>query len=140
VKTKIFASLYDDAHQGWVWLDAQNLPARSVVKITNPASGKSIYCEALPIDRNFLKRYNQAPRISITEPSLSLVINGWYRAKLGGISTQSSLELVIKPRNCWLGRFLACADHPQIVVRVSAWLGAIGLALGILGLAPNCFK
>ena len=131
---RIFAALREDIQQGWVWLQNPTLPARSIVKIKNPANGNVVYCEALQIDDNFLSAYNRPPRIPITSPESALVINGWYRAKLGGLSTQSDSSINIKPSNCWWGQFKACTDHPQIIVRVAAWLGAIGLFLGIVGL------
>jgi hypothetical protein len=130
----LFAALREDTQQGWVWLQDASLPARSIVKITNPANGKSVYCEALQIEDNFLRAYNQSPRISISTPKATLVISGWYRAKLGSLSTQADVPLNIKPSNLWWGKFKACTDHPQIVVRVAAWLGAIGLFLGVVGL------
>ena len=92
------------------------------------------YCEALQIDKNFLSLYNQSPRITIHNTQTALVINSWYRAALGGLSTQSEVTLNIKHSNCWWGKFKACTDHPQIIVRVAAWLGAIGLFLGSVGL------
>ncbi|WP_435627452.1 hypothetical protein [Candidatus Ferrigenium straubiae] len=131
---KLFAALREDTQQGWIWLQDANLPVRSIVKITNPANGKCIYCEALQIENNFLRGYNQSPRISITDPQAALVIGGWYRAALGNLSTQVDIPLNIKPSNGWWGKFKACIDHPQIIVRVAAWLGAIGLFLGIVGL------
>lgn len=131
---KLFAALHDDLHQGWVWLQDCNLPARSVVKITNSSNVQSVYCETLQIDTNFLEKYNQAPRFSISDPASSLVIGAWYRAKLG-VVTQSDIPLTVKACNSWFGKFRACTDHPQIVVRVAAWLGVIGLFLGLIGLA-----
>ena len=132
---KLFAALREDTQQGWVWLQDASLPARSIVKITNPANGKSVYCEALQIENNFLSTYNQSPRVSISDPQAALVISGWYRAALGDLSTKADVPLNIKPSNCWWGKFKACTDHPQIIVRVAAWLGAIGLFLGVVGLA-----
>lgn len=131
---KLFATLREDTQQGWVWLQDSSLPSRSIVKITNPANGKFVYCEALQIDDNFLSAYNQFPRINIDNPHTSLVINGWYRATLGNLSTQSDVPLKIKPSNCWWGKFKACINHPQVIVRVAAWLGVIGLFLGVVGL------
>lgn len=131
---KIFAAREDDAHQGWVWLQRSSLSARSVIKINNPQNGKYIYCEALQIDENFLQNYNLPPRIKIAHPSNALVIGAWYRAGLGGIQTQDDLPLEIVENNSWWGQFKACADHPQVVVRMSAWLGGIGFALGVIGL------
>lgn len=131
---KIFAARDEDAHQGWVWLKAPAMPARCVIKITNPASQKSIYCEALQIDSNFLADYNQSPRISIEDPQDTLVISAWYRANLGGMSTRNVLSLEIRSCNTWFGKFRACIDHPQVVVRLAAWLGGIGFILGVIGL------
>lgn len=131
---KLFAALREDTQQGWVWLQDSSLPARSTVKITNPANGNVVYCEALQIDKNFLCAYNQSPRINIDNPQPALVINGWYRAALGGLLTQSEVSLSIRPSNCWWGKFKSCIDHPQIIVRVAAWLGVIGLFLGVVGL------
>ena len=131
---KIYSAFREDSHQGWVWLQMPNLPARSIVKIKNTENGKSIYCETLQIDRNFLTFYNKLPRIEITNPQNTLVINGWYRAKLGGLNSQTDIEITVTPFNSWYGKFMACIDHPQTIVRVAAWLGAISVALGILGL------
>ena len=130
---KVFAALRDDSHQGWVWLQKPELQARSVVKITNCATGKSVYCEALQIDTNFLSEYNQSSRFSITDPSASIVLSYWYRAALGGIETQLDLAFIVKPANCLWGRFRACTHHPQLVVRVAVWLGLVGVILGFFG-------
>lgn len=131
---RIFAALREDTQQGWVWLQSPTLPARSIVKITNPNNGKSIYCEALQIDKNFLSFYSQSIRITINDPQNALVISGWYRAALGDLSTKSDVQLYVNPSNSLWGKFKACTDHPQIVVRMAAWLGAIGLFLGVIGL------
>lgn len=130
----LFAALREDTQQGWVWLQDSTLPARSIVKITNRANGNIVYCEALQIDKNFLSAYNQYPRVNIDNPQSTLVINGWYRAVLGGLLAQSDVSLHIKLSNSWWGKFKACTDHPQVIVRVAAWLGAIGLFLGVVGL------
>jgi len=130
---KLFAALREDAQQGWVWLQDSSLPPRSVVKISDPENGKSIYCEALQIDENFLLSYNQGRRIPISHPKSTLVINDWYRTKLGGLSTQTDVVLAVKPCNSWKGHTMACIHHPQIIVRVAAWLGIISVILGLIG-------
>jgi hypothetical protein len=131
---KLFAAREEDAHQGWVWLKQPSLPSRCVVQITNPQNGKCVYCEALQIDDNFLKQYNQSPRFTINDPTQSLVIGAWYRAGLGGVQTQVNATLEIRECNSWIGQFRACTGHPQVVVRLAAWLGGIGLVLGIIWL------
>ncbi len=130
----LFAALHEDAQNGWVWLKNSSFPLRSVVIIKNP-KGKSVYCEVLQIDNNFLKKYNNSPRTFISEQKQenALVINGWYRAKLGNLQTKSDIQLDINPCNCSWGRFRACTHHPQIIVRVAAWLGLISVVLGIVG-------
>jgi len=130
---RLFAALHDDSHQGWIWLKDSQLPARCVVKITNPTNQKSVYCEALQIDTNFLGIYNQSPRLPITDPASSIVVSAWFRAKLGGLDTRSDVPLIVKPSECYWGKFKACTDHPQTVVRVASWLGVLGLLLGIVG-------
>lgn len=132
---RIFAALREDIQQGWVWLQIPNLPSRSIVKITNPNNGKSIYCEALQIDQNFLDFYNQPNRIAISDPQNALVISGWYRAGLGDLSTKSDVHLCVNPCNSSWGKLRACLHHPQIIVRVAAWLGLISVALGLVGVA-----
>ncbi len=129
---KLYSALREDSQQGWVWLQNSSLPARSIVKIKNTENRKTIYCETLQIDNNFLKAYNQSPRISITNPQTTLVINGWYRTKLGGLHSQTDVDLNVTPCNSSYGMFMACIYHPQTVVRVAAWLGAISVALGVL--------
>jgi hypothetical protein len=135
---QIFAAREQDAHQGWIWLQNPNFLDRCVVKITNPANRRSVYCEVCQIEDNFLRKYNQRPRIIITNPASTIVIGGWYRARLGGLQTQT--DVVLEVRSCrrprrWWWQFNACVGHPQTVVRMAAWMGGIGLVVGIIGLA-----
>ncbi|GAB4142258.1 MAG: hypothetical protein Fur0046_18690 [Cyanobacteria bacterium J069] len=129
---KIFAARDEDAHQGWIWLRDKELPKRCVVTIRN--GKKRVCCEALQIDANFLRNYDgRSYTVDIgTEPE-PLVIGEWYRAALGGLETQSKVELIIEQSIPIWGSFRACVDHPQIVVRLATWLGVIGLVLGVLG-------
>jgi len=131
---KLFAALREDTQQGWVWLEDSSLLIRSIVKVKNFENGKSVYCEALQIDKNFLNNYNQSPRHTITDAKNALVISGWYRAKLGELKSQSDVPLAVTSCNSWFGKFMACTHHPQIIVRVAAWLGLISVGLGLLGL------
>ena len=67
-------------------------------------------------------------------PSNALVIGAWYRAGLGILESKTEVALEVSACNSWWGQFKACTGHPQVVVRLAAWLGGIGLALGIVGL------
>ncbi len=60
-------------------------------------------------------------------------MSAWYRHKLG-YSTQETIQaMATGEANGYWGRFRACTDHPQVVVRVAAWLGFISVCLGVLG-------
>jgi hypothetical protein len=131
---KLFAAREEDAHQGCVWLQNAAFPGRCVVKITNLANRKSIYCEALQIESNFLSQYNQRPGFPIKDPASSLVIGAWFRGCLGGLKPRSEISLKIMPCRSRWAPFKSCTHHPQVVVRLSAWQGGIDLILGIIGL------
>jgi hypothetical protein len=132
---KVFAALKEDSNEGWIWLRQPSVPQRSVVKITNCGNGKSIYCEALQFDKNFLRYYNQSggSRIPITDPDHSIVINKWYRSRLGDFATQSEQNLHIVAQDHWWGRCWACLHHPQVGLRLATWLGVLGFVLGVVG-------
>ncbi len=130
---KIYASLDDHIGEGFVWLQRSGLPARCVVKITNPETRRAVFCEALQLEENFLKRCNQLPRYTISDPGSSIVMSAWYRTRLGGLQTQGEYALEVKAAYSWFGKIRACLHHPQIVVRVAVWLGLVSVALGALG-------
>lgn len=130
---KVFAALKEDVHQGWVWLQDSSLKSRSIVRISNPATGQKTYCEAMQFERNFLNSYKGGDRYPIECPANSIVMGRWYRYKLGVVETQADVDLRIEAYDCWWGRFLACLDHPQVIVRVAAQLGALSVVLGAVG-------
>jgi len=153
----IYAALKEDINSGWVWtvLDP-NVRQRSIVKITCPTTKKSVYCEALAIENNYLDDYNgrhttlkiplkkekdrwdeevrrYVPKYDRLNP---ISMNEWYRNKLGGerpLKTQVVCFFEMSVRNDWWGRFQATRQHAQVSVRLSAWLGLLGLGLGIVG-------
>ena len=128
--------MHEDIAQGIVWLPRDGRPARCIVKITNPRSGKSIFVERLEFDENFRKRYNQRrlPRSIEHVDSAAIVINQWYRSTLC-IETNHKYPLGIHTPNRWWGNLRAILQHPQVAVRISCWLGILGVVLGLLSLA-----
>ncbi len=130
---KIYACLDDDISEGFVWLRRTGLASRCIVKITNPEGGRNVFCEALQLDDNFLREYNQSPRLRIESPESSIIMSAWYRARLGNLEGQHDYSLDIAPANGWWGKLRACMQHPQIIIRVAVWLGVISVALGVLG-------
>jgi hypothetical protein len=130
---KVYAALKDDVGEGHVWLEWPGFPARCVVRITNGQKGPRVYCEALQFEKNFLAEYNQPPRFRIDTPASSIVMSYWYRARLGGLETQQEYPLDVKKTIPIWGSLRACMQHPEVVVRVAAWLGLLSVALGLLG-------
>jgi hypothetical protein len=137
---KIYAAQAADVSQGWVWLGGHGRLDRSVVKLSIRGTGKSVHCEALSIDGNFLREYNQPWRIQIDDPAVALVAAEWYRRRLG-LETQTDAEIDVKLAKGYWAKVRACLDHPQVVVRLPTILGlwsvvlaAIGVALGIIAL------
>jgi hypothetical protein len=133
MKYTVFAATPEDINSGWVWLGSPTLPSRIVVRITNKKAGKSVYCEALQIDDNFLNIYNVSGRIPICKPDEALVANAWYRKRLGPVETQSAYELEVEFVDNFRGRLRSCLQHPQTVIRLATWLGIMSVGLGILG-------
>ena len=130
---KVLAATRQDMNEGWVWLSQHDFAPRSIVKIRSRVNNKVVYCEALEIDENFIKEYNQNPRVSINQSESTIVVNGWYRNRLGGIGTKQDHDLEVSGANGFWGKFRASAGHPQVVVRLATWLAVISVGLGFLG-------
>ncbi len=145
----LHAALHEDIAEGFVWLKG-DVQARAIIEITNIANNARVVCEALQFEPNFLNRYNKAPRVTISEGNIesSIVINHWYRARLGWpgepLRTRAECSLSIRPLGGPFAKVRACLDHPQVMVRVSTWLGILGFFLGligtVLGLAGTAFS
>lgn len=131
---KVLAATRADMNEGWVWLSNHNYAPRSIIRIRNRSNNKAIYCEALEIDDNFTEEYNQLPRVSIDGREDTIIMNGWYRNRLGGIETKRKHDLEISAANGLWGRFRASTGHPQVVVRLATWLALISIGLGLLGI------
>ena len=134
MKLKVYAALSEDINNGWVWLPQNVVAARNVVKIFYPTTGKTLFCEALSIGFNFKKRYNEQAKYKIKDPNSAIIINEWYRHKLGILKTQEIENLEISPFDNWWGKLRAALHHPQTAVRLATTLGIISVALGIVAL------
>lgn len=151
-KYKLYAALHADIAEGSVWLEEKQPAARCIVRITYSKNGhrRSVFCEALQIEKNFLNLYNREPsrfKIETKEHEKEgengaspMVMNHWYRARLSPkepLKTQEEHCLEITPfdrllsyHNRWYGKLRACMGHPQAVVRVAVWLALLSVVLG----------
>jgi hypothetical protein len=142
----------ENIDSGAVWLSLpSHVPHRSNVKITNSTAHKSIYCEALAIDWNFVDRYNSRMKTSAPQRVLAdvhydardcalpdsqgrslLFISDHYRARLGDLTKFGEYDLGVSLAAPWWGQTWACLQHPQLSIRLATLLGLLGLGLGIL--------
>jgi hypothetical protein len=126
---KIYASLFSESRTGRVW-NNEKLNNR-LIKIINVENNKSVIVSNRRIDSNFEKKYNQKPRFNLEESSL--VMDEFYRNKLGIFSTQEIKLLTISPVAKWQIwynlRYLY--EHPDDVVRITFWLAIISIGLSI---------
>lgn len=112
------------------------LQSRETFKISNLTARKSIYCEAISAGDNYQKRHVKQVGCQIEDQSTALIINQWYRMKLGIVKTQVIEHLEIIPCNNPWGQLRASLDHPQNIVRIASQLCILSVVLGIIGI---CF-
>jgi hypothetical protein len=143
----VYAALAEETNEGWVWVQQPQLPTRTLIKILNTTTNRSIFCVSRQIDPNFLADYNDEKKhntIKINDPAKAIVISEWYRDALGGFPTSFKASadapippLIItekRPRNVTWSIRAAC-QHPESAVRIGTRLGVLGGWLGILGIA-----
>jgi len=142
----IRAALHEEANEGWMWMD--ELPSRTLVKVTNRGNNRSVICQVRKFDENFLKKYNDRPTICIPIESKkrkpTIVMGQWYRDALGGFDTtdedNNSRQAYLDVKNVlwislpWATLRAAAGHHPDTVVRLGTRLGVLGAYLGMLGL------
>lgn len=133
MKLTAYPVLAQDIQSGAVWLPTPHVPPSRLVRIRNTSTGHTLYCEVLPIGESFLRRYNNSADHAIEEPDRAIVLSHWYRTRLGCIQYRE-FEIELSPAGNSIHAFLACAQHPQIAVRLAIKLSAWGTALGIVGL------
>jgi len=135
---KIYASLFSESRTGRVWNTEKF--SSNLIKITSNENGKSIIVSNRKIDLNFEKNYNRNGRITLTNSAL--VIDEFYRNKLGIFSTQEIRLLTINPVAKWQIwynlRYLY--EHPDDVVRITFWLATISIGLSIISLIIGVFS
>lgn len=135
MKLKVFAALAEDINNGWVWLPEGMVNERTTVRIKSLNSGQSVYCEALLIGANYVKRYNANDNTyQINDKLETIIVNEWYRKKLGIPKTQTETDFEIVEWDNPIGHLFACLQHPQIVVRLASELAIISVLLGIVGI------
>jgi hypothetical protein len=131
---RIFAALHGEAKEGWVWMPLDPDLTTDLILIRNPRNGLSIVCERRTADENFRQAYNSTDgTISLPESDSFIVMNGWYRQRLGLLDTRVAVPINVENAMGWWMSYRSFRQHPSPAVRVSITLGAISLVLGVLG-------
>ena len=128
---RVYAAMAEDASSGWVHIaPPETKKKRSVVKLRH--GKRSVYCEAIDIDANFRARYERSPhRLPLTGDRV-LVMNGWYRDRLGITQARGKeydIEITVHNR---MGHIHAARHNPQLVVRLATRLALIAIVLGVI--------
>ena len=133
-KLKVLAALAEDINNGWVWLPERIVAERTLVRVRNCESGMAVYCEAIPIGGNFVSRYIVNRRITKANLKTAVVMNEWYRKKLGIESTKIECKFEISVEENLYGQIMASFQNPQVVVRLAMMLAILGVLLGVVSL------
>lgn len=131
---RVLAALDRHLDSGFVWTNDPRVHGRSLIRILNPETGKSIYCEALRADKNFMAQYASGNTFQPSPTTPFIVINGWYRANLEIDETNADINLSIELCKGFLAQIRAGLAHPQVIARIATILGLTGVLLGVLGL------
>jgi len=137
MKYKVQAALREDLNEGWVWGPDLKFEQRPIVKITNLVNKKTVYCEYLKIEDNYIENYNShKSTVKIKKGTKVITMNEWYRSKLGIPKTQERYDLEIQTENDWYRTIRASLQHPQVIVSIAMWLAIISVIWGFIGLLP----
>lgn len=141
MKFRVHTALHEETNNGWIWAWYPQLHARSVVRITNLVTKRSVHCEYREIDKFFLKRFNQSKPDAanqMTTEENPIVISLWYRNALGiqGIGVDADLELDTEGFKL-LGIIRSGSQHPDMISRLATRLGVLGVWLGITSIVVS---
>lgn len=136
-KFKVLAALKEDMNSPSIWVKDNDITTRTLAKVSNNQENKSVWVELQIIDDNFIKYYNSSSqRLNIKEENC-LVINLWYRNKLG-IRSKETFDLSINSNSSRLAfpfrQMQAALNHPDSAIRICADLAIVSVMLGIFGL------
>ncbi len=131
---EIYAGLYEEKNEGWIWTNDKSVKSGDYVQIKSN-KGKLI-CQIRKIDDNFRNHYSKrgSGRKTFDCSKNIVVVSDHYRDKLGGINTGKSYSLEIKKVTSWHRKMLAMLGHPNDVIKISIVLAIISCSLGIIGL------
>jgi hypothetical protein len=131
---KIYVALDTEKNEGWVWLPFDAGLSAEFVAIKNPTNGWKIVCERRTVDENFRDVYNSMQStIRLPETGRFIVMNAWYRQRLGILDTKPEVPLGVSNSTGWLAMCGASRHHPNPAIRMSISLALLSVFLGLAG-------
>jgi hypothetical protein len=129
----ILASLYAESKEGWVWLPLSANWSTDLVRITY--HNRSVICERRVVDSNFRGIYQREKGAPFPTSENVVIMNAWYRQRLGINDTGVTLPLEIEEvHGFWSKHVSVFQQHPQAMVRTNILIALVSVGLGILGL------
>jgi hypothetical protein len=96
---------------------------------------RSVICERRVADANFRRLYQRETGVALPTSESFVVINAWYRQKLGINDTQITLPLEIEEEHgFWANHVSVFRQHPQALVRTNILIALVSVGLGIFSL------
>lgn len=131
---KIYVALDAEKNDGWVWLPFDAGLSAEFVAIQNSTNGWNIVCERRTVDKNFRDIYNSTKgTIPLPEAGRFIVMNAWYRQRLGILDTKPDVSLELTNATGWLSMCRASRQHPNPAIRMSISLALLSVFLGLTG-------
>lgn len=134
----------EDIEQGYIWIKNSEIEIRTLVKINNIESKKTIYCEALNADVYYLNGIKNKKIDEDNRPDTSIIfMNAWYRNQLK-IIEHKRYFLLIEPIKKWPFTWFALYKyyclHPNSAYRFATTISIVSLVVGLIGLLTGVFS
>lgn len=125
------ATLHSEIRTGDCWIN-DNLNCR-LIRITNTANRRSVVVAYRHIDPNYRNHYNVQGSGRFPLTNQSVVLDDYYRQRLG-VRTQQEVDIDIIPigrHNLWANMGYL-RHHANDVVRITYLLGMVAVVMGIM--------
>jgi hypothetical protein len=135
MKYFIRPTLSGESLEPWVWVEDNSI--NGFIRIENLDNGKIIRTYKRTIDKNFVKVYNEKRTINflkLNSNQLSLIINEYYRNKLG-LEPNQHVNLVVKNEKWYYKIIRVHWGHPHPTVQYTNRVTIISFIVGIIGIA-----
>ncbi len=135
---KVYVALDAEKNEGWVWLPFDAGLSAEFVTIQNATNSWKIVCERRTVDENFRNVYKATgSTIELPENGRFMVMNAWYRQRLGIFDTKGEVSLEVNNSTGWLAMYHASRQHPNPAIRMSMFIATLSVFLGLVGVVEG---